>query len=69
MNDLIQMDKPTTVKQTSNSFFPLNSFQNRKVRKGSIEMHFRHQIKASDYNSKRIHLNQFDVKCEGRQIM
>ena len=47
MDGFMDMDK-INIRKGPASFFPKTTVsQNKKVRKGSIEMHFRRQIKAA----------------------
>ena len=64
MNNLLEMEN-VKVTQGPASFFPVTTVsQNKRIRKGSIEMHFRRQIKASDYSTrKRLYEKHLEVRC------
>ena len=50
-------------------FFPTTSLsQNKKVRKGSVEVNFRRKIKPSLVNVQEVNLWDPTVRCEGKQI-
>lgn len=73
MNNLIEIERglETRSRQRAPNFFPNSTHYNKNSRKASMEMHFRRQIKATDYTSRRLYVNGLDqeVKCFGKQIL
>ena len=69
MNNLIEVGRIYPRNRPA-SFFPNTTATNYKNRKNSMEMHFRRQIKAHEYTSRRLHVNgtNQEVKCLGKQI-
>ena len=71
MNNLLELEK-VGGRQRAPSFFPNNShYSNNKPRKANPDLHFRRQIRASDYTSRRFYVNglEQEVKCFGKQII
>lgn len=66
MDGLVDLEK-LNIRKGPASFFPTTTVsQNKKVRKGSIQMHFRRQIKATDYSRKVC--GTVNVKLEGKHM-
>ena len=65
INNMLEVEPKS--KNVAPSFYPHNPQNNRK---GSMEMYFKKQIRASDYNGKKVYLNgdELEVKCFGNRI-